>query len=346
MTGNSSSDDTTRPGSETPSAGALSERLDALAATNEALRAENEELRERVEALEKKIQHTDERSNTTQAGSDTLGDVPVLLTSGGQNTKVIGEISDTNGIGVLGNATGDGAAEGVRGVTQSSDTGAAAVNAEARASSGETYGVRARTQSDNAKAAAVDARAPNARSNAVRADTTGGYGNALFATVDSENGLALRAEQQSSASNARAIDASTMSSDAPAVRAAGAGGGAFKALGTVIINDDTEQKTAGPIAKGFISADTSTVNAVNVASVTRTGTDNKGYRIDIDNIDYVDDEYAAMVTTKDSRFAMIGQIGASPPRDLVVNIYDSNSNQVDGAFQFVIYDLPNGTVTT
>jgi len=157
MSRSNSSEDSSR--SDSKNDAALAERLDVLATTNEELRAENEELRERVEALEAQVTGTDGQSDTTQAATDAGDGGPVLLTSGGQPTKVIGALSDTDGIGVLGNATGTGATEGVRGVTQSNNNFATGVKGEARASSGKTYGVNGVTKSYETGAVGVRGKA-------------------------------------------------------------------------------------------------------------------------------------------------------------------------------------------
>jgi hypothetical protein len=79
----------------------------------EELAAANRELRERVDELEDALTEV----TTALAEGDETAE---LATSGGQPTKVIGRLSDTDGIGVLGEATGSGATNGVRGVASSS----------------------------------------------------------------------------------------------------------------------------------------------------------------------------------------------------------------------------------
>lgn len=64
---------------------------------------------------------TDDEVTAESAAADSPDEIPELLTQGGKPTKVIGRLSDTDGIGVLGEATGTGNTAGVLGMTDSSD---------------------------------------------------------------------------------------------------------------------------------------------------------------------------------------------------------------------------------
>jgi len=126
----------------TPEAGQADERCtdsettvaesDAARQASDGLKAENRALRERVEELEAALadiqQRLDESEDPADGGGqqeggdeiDPAGDTdgepaPVIATSGGQPTKVIGKLTDADGIGVLGDAGGSGATIGVKG---------------------------------------------------------------------------------------------------------------------------------------------------------------------------------------------------------------------------------------
>jgi hypothetical protein len=120
-----------------PGTGASDGRTDSESSENgeEDLEAENQELRSRVEELEtmlgdmqdeladvKRATGTDDGGVEAPGPSDGAEATPELVTQGGQPTKVIGRLSDTSGIGVLGEATGSGTTTGVWG-TVDSDTG-------------------------------------------------------------------------------------------------------------------------------------------------------------------------------------------------------------------------------
>lgn len=102
----------------------------------EDVQAENDVLRERIADLESTVEELasaldgneggPEASSTGQEAPDAsdgeggADGTPELATSGGQPYKVFGPISDEDGIGVLGSATGD-ATVGVRGTVESED---------------------------------------------------------------------------------------------------------------------------------------------------------------------------------------------------------------------------------
>jgi len=200
----------------------------------EQLERENEQLCERLDALEAAI-----AADTADQSADDEGAAgaatPKLLTSGGQPTKVIGNIGDTDAIGVLGNATGSGATRGVLGTVDSSDTGAAGVEGTATASSGVTYGVKAVTNSTTANAAALRAEDKGSdggtaaveaitessfgSAEALRAEATSGYSNAIVADTGNSYGNAIQAFSESTYYPIYAISKGTGGDSAPAIYA-------------------------------------------------------------------------------------------------------------------------------
>lgn len=96
------------------------ERIEDLAAANEELQDRVDELESVLTDITTALAESDEpeAGQTDDTSSlETVEETAALLTSGGQPTKVIGRLSDDDGIGVLGDATGSGATVGVRGVT-------------------------------------------------------------------------------------------------------------------------------------------------------------------------------------------------------------------------------------
>lgn len=68
--------------------------------------------------------------------------------------------------------------------------------------------------------------------------------------------------------------------------------------GRVRFNDGTEQRTAGPIAEGYVSADASTtVNAVNAPTVEWDSTDS-WHEVETDGVEYNSEDYATVVAPR------------------------------------------------
>lgn len=96
--------------------------------------------------------------------------------------------------------------------------------------------------------------------------------------------------------------------------------------------DGTKQRTAGPIAKGYISDGGSITSAVNVDSVSWDSGAN-WYEISLTNITYEYNQFVTTVTSSDRVAAGTGSTG-----DGELLVYFEDDNQHD--FQFVTYDLP------
>jgi len=83
----------------------------------EQLERENGQLRERLNALEAAVTGDDAVLSADDRKAESARE---LVTGGGTPTKVIGRLSDDDGIGVLGEATGSGQTIGVKGAVDSS----------------------------------------------------------------------------------------------------------------------------------------------------------------------------------------------------------------------------------
>ncbi|WP_376692465.1 hypothetical protein [Wenzhouxiangella sp. EGI_FJ10409] len=106
-------------------------------------------------------------------------------------------------------------------------------------------------------------------------------------------------------------------------------------------NDQTPQRTAGPIAKGSINSDGSVENAVNVSNVT-WNENSERYEISISGEPYYFDEYVTSVTITELDVVRT-RLGSGLNR-MYVYLYDESGNLVQGKFQFVTYKLPEGSV--
>ncbi|PSQ42252.1 hypothetical protein BRD17_09075 [Halobacteriales archaeon SW_7_68_16] len=162
------------------------------------LERENEQLRERL--------------------ADEAETVPDLVTSGGQPSKVVGVLPDTDGIGVYGEATGDGTTRGVEGVAQSSSDDAAGVCGRAADTSGVTFGVKAITSSTNGDAAGLRAFGRNGNADGIQGTAYGSGGVGVVGTAKSGANYGVSATNEASSGTAAyGLFAYTSSSDAPAI---------------------------------------------------------------------------------------------------------------------------------
>jgi hypothetical protein len=96
--------------------------------------------------------------------------------------------------------------------------------------------------------------------------------------------------------------------------------------------DGTTQRTAGPLAKGYVSSSGSLSGAVNVDSVSWDSNANR-YKISLTNITYTDNDYVTTVTASD---AVAAGTGSSTDDALLVSFADDSQHD----FQFVTHDLP------
>lgn len=106
-------------------------------------------------------------------------------------------------------------------------------------------------------------------------------------------------------------------------------------------DDQTPQRTAGPIAKGSVNSDGSIQNAVNVSNVFWNSS-NERYEISISGESYYFDEYVTSVTITETDVVR-SRLGSGLNR-MYVYLFNDAGEQVQGKFQFVTYKLPNGSV--
>ena len=111
--------------------------------------------------------------------------------------------------------------------------------------------------------------------------------------------------------------------------------------GELRFDDATPQRTAGPIAKGFINSDGSIENAVNVFSA-QWRSDEERYRIRISGESYFFEEYVTTILPIEA--APLTFRVTSNSGDLVVEFRDADGDLVQSRFQFVTYKLPSGSV--
>lgn len=111
--------------------------------------------------------------------------------------------------------------------------------------------------------------------------------------------------------------------------------------GELALADGTSQRTAGPVAKGFVDTDGTIVNAVNLDSATWDSTEQR-YYLSLVGENYWFDEYATVITPLfDSTVRVTSRQG-----DMAVEIRDGDGTLIQSGFQFVTFALPDGTETT
>ncbi len=108
--------------------------------------------------------------------------------------------------------------------------------------------------------------------------------------------------------------------------------------GELAFQDDSPQRTAGPIAKAYINDNGSIANGVNIESVNwEPGV--SGYRVALANENFFLQDFVATVTPRGDA---TGVSTSSKGGDLLVFFEDEQQRD----FQVVIYKLPDGVVTT
>lgn len=113
--------------------------------------------------------------------------------------------------------------------------------------------------------------------------------------------------------------------------------------GELSFSDETEQRTAGPIAKGHVFFENGNLefNGVNVENVTWESAGER-FRIELTDITYRDEEFATVVTPTFRDVPYTGSVGG----DLYVRLRGITDNfYFEAPFQFVVHELPDGAVT-
>lgn len=304
--------DTTEP----TTAVAADASVDELAAANERLRKRVADLESMVSEIHESISPDEPSEDSASTPEEPDDEATMVLPSGGQTYKVRGKLEESNGgVGVFGfNTASNGTTYGVWGEVDS----------------GSGYGLytpnAGRTDGDlEVRSGNLLLNPQNDSSNIVNIDMEGDFGsywwhNPDYGTQGPITGFSKMNEVRMHAQL-----------------------WAYQDL--YFDPDGTVQRTAGPVAKGVIRSDGTIANAVNVTGVTRAGSSNNGYAIDIDGVDYDRDKYVTIVTSNHPYLTDTGAIGTSPS-SLVVYLMDSSGTKHSADFQFVTYEVSSGSVTT
>jgi hypothetical protein len=236
---------------------------------------------------------------------------------------------------------------GVRGVTRTEGDGSAGVYGYADSSTGQTYGVRGITGTSRAGGAGVYGEATSAtgQTRGVVGETNSPHSGATgvrgAATLESGTTYGVHGTTASAGSDSAGVLASTSGSGSALVARGGVSVESPAAGGsppTLSMTGGTTQKTAGPIAKGFVNQDATLAGAVNIGSVTWDST-TSSYVISVSGESYSTTGYATTVTPAQD---VVAAATSSDSGNLLVAFADGNRHD----FQFVIHDLPSGTTTT
>lgn len=372
------------------------DRLERIEARNDALEAENEALRERLDALEATVEEitpgSADRNRPSDGGASETVDAAVpadgtagyrnlVQPDGGQAFKVVGELDDEAGIGVLGRNTADsGTTYGVKGVSESSDSDAAALYADApnggiglQTVSNGNHGIEADATDFTAIRADTDGQHYNAvhgiNSTAtgwswgVRGDTHSENANAygVRGIAESESGAAVGVGGKTSGSDdgaagvyGEATGSSGKTYGVHGMTASDAGYGVYsegnsKTEGSHEVTDDL--RTHGD----FYFADETvqrTAGPIAKASISSDGTidnavnvdsvtwDGDRYIIELTDTSYYFSQYVTSVTPRSQSYPVPRTSSFSG--NLTVDFDDGGQHR----FHFVVYELPDGTETT
>lgn len=282
---------------------------------------QQETIEEQRETIEEQRERMEELTAEMAATSH-----PLLVADGG-DVKVVGEIDADDGIGVHGKTTGDGITHAVEGVATS-------VNGR---------GVMGFVTSEDYEhnpfmAAATGVTGVTDRSGA---DDGIDEGVGVGGRATAESGLAYGVAGQCRSDDGFGVFGSNT----------GSGYGVFsfgdsltwgdhEITDELLFADGTPQRTAGPVAKGYINADGTVENAVNVDDATWDSNFNS-YVITLDDITYDNTEYVTVIMPMSTTYPD-ALPSDTTDGELQVNFDDKEQHD----FAFVTYDLPDGTETT
>jgi len=288
------------------------------------LEAANADLRDRVSELESIVDEiapgASPGTRTRNLSDDSSGardsDRRSVLPSGGQAHKVMGKFEESNGgVGVYGhNTAGSGATYGIWGEVDS-PTGYGLYTPNAALIEGDL-------QTNNA--IDMDPDNDNSGTDLFMGDNSKLYYNPDFFGI-SIIGIANCDEFRLSAGTAGVV---------------------FENAGTYIkFEDGTEQRTAGPVAKGVISSSGSVVNSVGISGATYYSLPEPNYDVEFSTIDYDHDEYVAVVTPVNSPASVETGMAGSNPKNLVVSMYDDTGTAIQSKFHVAVYEATAGAST-
>ena len=372
------------------------DRLERIEARNDALEAENEALRDRLDALETTIEEiapgSADRNRASDGGASETVDAAVpaggtagyrnpVQPDGGQAFKVVGELDDEAGIGVLGRSTADlGTTYGVKGVSESSDSGAAALYADApngaiglRTVSNGNYGIEAEATDWTAVHVETDGEHWNAIHGINSATTGWSWGVRGDTSSESENAYGVRGTAESTSGAAVGVGGATSGSGDGAAgvsgEAMGSSGETYGVYGTTAsdtgygVYSEGNSKTEGThevtddlwTSGRFYFADETvqrTAGPIAKASISSDGTidnavnvdsvtwDGSRYIVELTDVNYFFNEYVTSVTPRSADYPVPRTSSVSG--DLIVEFDDAGQHR----FHFVVYELPDGTETT
>ncbi|WP_290813119.1 hypothetical protein [Halovivax sp.] len=237
--------------------------------------------------------------------------------------------------GVEGTATGDGATHGVRGISES-------INGR---------GVMGFATSDDYEHSTFAGSGIGVMGVTDRSGDDDGVSDSggVFGWATADSGVAYGVLGRNNSPDGWGVRGIDASGDGHGVYSSGDSktDGDHETTGDTVLGgelsfaDETPQRTAGPIAKGWINSDGSIENAVNVSSATWVD-DEERYRITITNEHYWFDGYVTVVTP----LTHASSRTTSNSGDLVVELRSPAGNLTQTGFQFVTFDLPSGTETT
>jgi hypothetical protein len=286
----------------------IHDRLDDVESLVEKQREIIEEQSERIDQLTAEA-YTNE--DTKHIGTEPDSS-PQLLPSGGQAHKVKGKFSNSNGgVGVYGHNT---------------------------ASSGTTYGVWGEVDSSGG----YGIYTPNDTKVDGNFETNGD----IDMDEDGDNGF-TDIYMGSSGRWFYNPDFSGMAivgpADADEFGIATDGMKMYTTGGYLSFADDSEQRTAGPVAKGVIDRGGNLVNGYGVESVSKS-TSPPAYYITFSTIDYDNDEYVSMITPLEPAIIETGSAGTDPSK-LAVQFDDDTGSAISRKFHFVVYEATNTAST-
>lgn len=328
---------------------------------------------DRLESLVEQQQGTiqEQRDHIEELSAKQSADSSEFLVADGGDVKVVGDMPADNGTGVRGHATATGTSE-TTGVEGTADADAdnnsspevipAGVRGETTGD-GSTHGVRGDTASVNGRGVTGFATSDAYNHSSFTQSGIGVIGVTDRSGDDSgiSDAGGVFGYATASEGTAYGVIGRTNSPDGWGVRGmdmSGSGHGVYsygdsktqgdhettgdtELGGELAFGDETPQRTAGPIAKGWINSDGSIENAVNVSNAYWNDSEER-YRITISGETYWYNSYATVVTPLSHATVRTTSNGG----DLVVEFRDLGDALVKRGFQFVTYDLPTGDVET
>lgn len=285
----------------------------------------------------------------------TAAEHPLLVADGG-DIRVIGDMSADGGVGVQGTATGAGG------------TGVEAVaTADEDDEEGVPTGVHAEASGDG-NARAVRAVAPSLDGRGIIASVgteeepnlnpdnpmgVVGYTDkssqdedvevaiATAGLTSADSGMAISILGENQSAGGFAVLGVDVSDEGYGVASNGDAltDGDHEIDGELLFPDDTPQRTAGPVAKGYTTEETDTIRGVNVEDIEWNDGSNR-YEIEFTDFEFSFNDSVGLVSTAETDF--VAHRVSSVDNNMIVQFEDEDQR----SFAFVVFDLPGGQETT